>query len=140
MENKEIKEIKELLRMIFSQLIEKESKSEKEGELFKEIPLEVKTLEKSEEDEKELSSEDEKKKEEEKETAKRINEVVNAIKEMKDNLVDFLWFVYKMKLTDDELKELTNKILDLITSYVSDTTVERVRSFVGDELEVKKEK
>jgi len=129
--------------MVLAQLSEEDSDSnKKEGEMVRELPLKVKPLptEEGEEGEEEVSKEELKKKKEEEENAKRINEVVNAVKDLKSTLADFLWLAYKMKLSEDELKELTNKVLDLIASYVTDITVDRIRSFSGDELEVREVK
>jgi len=133
-------EIRELLRTILAQLSEAdETSSKKEGEMVREIPLEVEPLS-TEGESDEVEDEEESEEAKEKETVKRINEVVNAVKDMKNVLKDFLWLAYRMKLTDDELKELTNKVLDLISSYVTDITTERIRNFSGEELEVKEKK
>ena len=58
----------------------------------------------------------------------------------KEVLKAYLFSSYKLTVSEDELRDLTSKVLDLIASFVSDLTTERIREFAEDELKVEEKK
>ncbi|HRT03362.1 MAG TPA: hypothetical protein P5513_05440 [Candidatus Diapherotrites archaeon] len=72
--------------------------------------------------------------------AKRINDLVKDVTRLKEVLKNYLFSSYKLTVSEDELRKLTSKILDLIASFVSDLTTERIHEFAEDELKVDDDK
>jgi len=102
----------------------------KEAQVREDIPNKVRPINK-EKDEEEKDEED---------VARRINDLVKDVAKLKEVLKAYLFSSYKLTVSEDELRDLTSKVLDLIASFVSDLTTERIREFAEDELKVEEKK
>ena len=112
----------------------------KEAQVREDIPNKVRPINKEkDEEEKDEEEKDEEEKDEE-DVARRINDLVKDVAKLKEVLKAYLFSSYKLTVSEDELRDLTSKVLDLIASFVSDLTTERIREFAEDELKVEEKK
>lgn len=110
----------------------KEAQVREDKENGENIPNKVKPINKEK-----PKNEEEK---DEEDIAKRINDLVKDVNKLKEVLKAYLFSSYKLTVSEDELRDLTSKVLDLIASFVSDLTTERIREFAEEELKVEEKK
>ena len=106
----------------------KMAQAEKAADMEKEVPVEVKkvpdvpeALDDLPKEEEEISSEGSEKQ------VERATEVRESVEMMKEDVANLLKAMYKITLSDNDLKELCQKILSVVTTFVSDETVDRVK-------------
>ena len=74
------------------------------------------------------------------EQEERQLQVKEDVEKMKNAIEQLLLSTFDIKLDDDDLILLSQKVLALVTSFVSDTTVDRVKDISGDILKTTEER
>jgi FtsZ-binding cell division protein ZapB len=74
--------------------------------------------------------------EDSKANAERVQNLVGDVENLKSTLKEYLSSGFRMELTEDQLKNITSKVLSVVASFVTDITTERVEEIAGSILHV----
>jgi len=106
----------------------KKSQKTENSDLEKEIPLKITDMSKQPIDLRDTVKKEVPVQEEEDTIEKRIKQVVEDIKRLKAAIQNYLLSSYRLKLSEEELDDLTRKIISALASIVADITVDRVEN------------
>jgi len=72
-------------------------------------------------------------------TGERVIETETVVSELMKSVHDVVYAVWRVELNEEVVKEVTQKIISMLNTTVSDDTLIRVKEIMGDELKTKEE-